>query len=87
MLIRLACDAYKAVSCICCPLLSIGVGLWFVGELDGELPAGVCVGVEGARDDVEHATSAVRAVHGDEVGILAFLLYRNISQLSTYGGL
>ena len=28
MLIRFACDAYKAVSCICFPLLSIGVGLF-----------------------------------------------------------
>ena len=69
MLIRLACDAYKAVSCICFPLLSIGVGLCLGGEGDGEGAFGVGVGVEGARDDVEHATSAVRALHGDEVGL------------------
>ena len=69
MLIRFACDAYKAVSCICFPLLSLGVGLCFGGELDGEGALGVGVGVEGSRDDVEHATSAVRALHGDEVGL------------------
>ena len=66
MLIRLACDAYKAVSCICFPLLSIGVGLCFVGELDGELSLCVGVGVEGSRDDVEHAWFAI-AVEGEEV--------------------
>ena len=55
MLIRLACDAYKAVIVMCCPLLFIGVGLCFGGEGDGELSFGVGVGVEGARDDVEHA--------------------------------
>jgi hypothetical protein len=65
MLIRFACDAYKAVIFIVYPCLSLGWGfvgavsdrgvLCLVGELDGEGAFGVGIGVEGARDDVEHA--------------------------------
>ena len=51
---------------MCCPLLSLGVGLCFVGELDGEGALGVGVGVEGARYDVEHAVLAI-ADEGEEV--------------------
>jgi hypothetical protein len=64
MLIRFACDAYKAVSFIDYPCLSLGGGfvavsdrgvLCLVGDCDGEGAACVSIGVEGARDDVEHA--------------------------------
>ena len=77
MLIRLACDAYKAVSCMCFPLLSIGVGLCFGGELDGEGALGVGVGVEGARDDVEHAVLAIadEGVHLTDRGAVFYDFY------------
>ena len=41
--------------------------LCLVGDFDGEGTFGVGIGVEGEGYDVEHATSAVRALHRDEV--------------------
>ena len=61
MLIRLACDAYKAVVVMCCPLLFIGVGLCLVGEGDGEGALGWIVLCAFGR--IEQAAHAILVYH------------------------